>query len=373
MQDKLYFESLETDNTKCPNCGGTTQFNPKLQKVQCLYCKSLIDIQDKSIISETVLDKLLTEAKPWSNTEVIKCNNCGAKEIISKGEIATECSFCGTTNVVKTDEIVGMKPQGVCPFEKSIDEAKQFAQKWSKNKFFAPNKFKKEAVAKNIHGIYSPVFTFDCHTKSTYWGRLAKNTTYYTYSNGKRHAHTRTTYFSINGSSVNNFDDYLIQASSNIPQNTLKKLEPFPTEKAVKYNKKYLSGYKANTYSKNGYEYWNDCKNKFYGIIKQSVLRRYHYSYVVNYNQNTQYFDAKFKYMLLPIYVGHYIYKQKTYNFFVNGITGKVTGNAPVSGWKIALLVLAIILPILITFIVIFSTSLSGPLIAFFEEFLFTY
>lgn len=42
-----------------------------------------------------------------------------------------------------------------------------------------------------------------------------------------------------------------------------------------------------------------------------------------------------YKYVLLPVYVGHSTWRQKLYNFFVNGETGKVTGKAPVSPLKV--------------------------------------
>ena len=47
-----------------------------------------------------------------------------------------------------------------------------------------------------------------------------------------------------------------------------------------------------------------------------------------------------YKYLLLPIYVGHFSFRQKLYNFFVNGQNGKVTGKTPLSPIRVGLLVL---------------------------------
>ena len=47
-----------------------------------------------------------------------------------------------------------------------------------------------------------------------------------------------------------------------------------------------------------------------------------------------------YKYILIPLYVGHCNWKTKLYNFFVNGFNGKVTGKAPVSPLKVGALVL---------------------------------
>ena len=347
MTEKLFTQNeTSTDSLDCPNCGGTTFFNPKLQKVQCEYCKSVIEIESKEIVKELSLDNLFLKAKPWTQVQVLKCNNCGAKEISSNRSIATQCSFCGTTNIVKTNEIVGMKPDGVCPFEKNIEDAKLCAGKWIKSRFFAPRSFKKNAVAKGLHGVYSPVFSFDCQTKSSYSGLLGETVTYHVRSGGKTVTRSKVVTFPIKGNYDKNFDDMLVQASENISQKTLEQLTPFPTAKSVKYNQKFLTGFTANTYQKSGHEYWQDCKQLIYQDIKKNVLRKYKHDFVYTYNQQTDYFNASYKYLLVPIYIGHHTHKNKVYNFFVNGCTGKVTGKTPVSFWKVLLVVLAVLLAI---------------------------
>jgi len=51
--------------------------------------------------------------------------------------------------------------------------------------------------------------------------------------------------------------------------------------------------------------------------------------------------------------VGHHTFKKKNYNFYVNGSTGKISGKAPKSFWKILFFILgiagAIALPILLS------------------------
>ena len=67
---------------------------------------------------------------------------------------------------------------------------------------------------------------------------------------------------------------------------------------------------------------------------------------------------------MLPIYIGNYTYNKKVYNFYINGSNGKISGSAPVSGWKIALLILVIILALSIPFII--SAIVSGVAISTF-------
>jgi len=60
-------------------------------------------------------------------------------------------------------------------------------------------------------------------------------------------------------------------------------------------------------------------------------------------SMRTQWEDLKFKYILLPVWVASFRYRDKVYRFLVNARTGEVQGERPYSAWKITFLVLAIL------------------------------
>ena len=344
-------EKLETNNYSCPNCGGECSFDPKTQQLTCLYCNSKVDIEKANFDTEQDISQLFQNAKVWDETEVVQCKNCGAKENISKGGIATHCSFCGTNNIVKTSEIVGMKPHGLCPFVITNEQASELAVKWAKSKIFAPNKFKKSAEAKAISGVYSPAFTFDCSTETRYRGELGETKTRTKRNpDGKLVSESYTDYFPIAGHHSATFDDVIVHTSANIPEIMLDKLGSYPTSTASEYDEKFLVGYTANTYAKDGVAAWQAGKAKIDYRIKRQILSKYHHDVVRSFYASTKYSDRSFKYLLLPVYVGHYNYKNVNYNFYVNGSTGKVSGKAPVSWVKILFTILgAVGLFVLIT------------------------
>lgn len=74
--------------------------------------------------------------------------------------------------------------------------------------------------------------------------------------------------------------------------------------------------------------------------VRSSILARYHYDTVGYLNMNMSCRNITYKYVLLPLYVGHYSFRKKLYNFFVNGRSGKVTGKAPVSPLRVGIAVL---------------------------------
>ena len=61
---------------------------------------------------------------------------------------------------------------------------------------------------------------------------------------------------------------------------------------------------------------------------------------------STSYDAIKFKHILLPIWISAYIYKDKVYRFMINGQTGEVDGESPISIIKVMLLILVIVVVI---------------------------
>jgi hypothetical protein len=58
----------------------------------------------------------------------------------------------------------------------------------------------------------------------------------------------------------------------------------------------------------------------------------------------TSYAAITFKHLLLPVYLGAYSFKNKVFQLMVNARTGQVQGDRPYSFWKIAGLVLLILI-----------------------------
>ena len=69
---------------------------------------------------------------------------------------------------------------------------------------------------------------------------------------------------------------------------------------------------------------------------------------------STEYSEITFKHLLLPVYAGAYRYNAKLFQILVNGRTGEIQGERPYSVWKIALLVVTILIIVLIL-VMVFS------------------
>ncbi len=337
-------EEKETEVYKCPNCGANLTFSPKLQKLYCEHCETVIDFeQDRNVVP---LDFVTggEKGEDWGEeTVVYRCNNCGAKEIISKTDIARVCPFCGTTNIVETDELPGLRPTAVVPF--AVDEASARAsfKGWVKKKKLVPKAFKKSVTADDVNGIYNPCFVYNSNTLSSYQGRMGEYYTVTVGSGKNRRTETRIRWFNVSGNYALDFEDYMIEASPHLDQKTANKLKPFSYEQAALYDKKFLSGFTASGYDKDMDACWAEARAGMEQIIRQKIKDSYHADVVDYLNVNTGHYHVTYRYLLLPIWFCKIPYKKKKYDFYINGTTSKIVGKVPRSPGKICALVFGIL------------------------------
>jgi len=334
----------DTSVTKCPACGANMVYSAERQKLYCNHCGAEKEIQEKRSSEQHIVSVLTDNACGWEDeSHVFVCQTCGAREILDKNEIAKTCPFCGASNIVETGELPGLKPNAVVPFAINKESAGASVKKWIRKRLFAPRRFRKSAKPEKLEGVYTPAFTFDSITETDYWARLGE---YYYVSvtrNGKTERVRKIRYFNVSGHYTMAHDDVLIQASGNIEQKFVDKMQPFNTNESQEYKKEYLSGFSATQYKKSGNVCWQEAQGVMEQRVKYAALGQYRYDVISSYNANTQHRNVTYKYVLLPVYVGHCKWGKKIYNLFVNGHSGKVAGKAPVSPIKVGSLVTAII------------------------------
>lgn len=345
---------VETESVKCAGCGANMVFDADLQVLYCPHCGSKKELAAGQTAKEKDILEGLSADAFWKadETVVFRCVNCGAKIVLSKSETATTCPFCGTAHVQKTEELAGLKPDAVLPFTFGREKALDFSKNWARKRFFAPRKFKKNLNAENVNGVYTPCFTFDSSTYSTYRGRIGKHYTTTVGSGKNQRTVTRTEWKNISGNYSDFFDDIAITAGDKCGQKELDGIAPFDTNSGKEYKEQYLLGFMAYHYDHELSECWDKAKSRIDEFIRKRILSKYNYDVVDYLNVSTTHEKVKYKYVMIPVYVGHFTFKEKLYNFFVNGTTGKTFGKYPKSPLKLGGLILfgAIVFAVLIYF-----------------------
>lgn len=181
-----------------------------------------------------------------------------------------------------------------------------------------------------------PYWTYDAKTKTDYTGQRGDNYTVTVGSGNNRRTETRTRWSSVRGSLKNIYDDVLVRATKSLDVGILNKIAHWNTKSLVKYNPSFLSGFVTEKYQV-------DIKDGFLAakeIIKKeeeyNVKRDIGGDHQRIDSMNVEFSDVKFKHILLPIYISAFQFKNETFTFYINGVTGNISGKRPYSKVKIA-------------------------------------
>jgi LSD1 subclass zinc finger protein len=353
----------------CTGCGAILKFKPGTNHLACEYCGAQNEIHTPATetgLKENSLEDFLTrnfDGEEKFEVAVVKCSGCGATSTLDPKISSDKCPFCASTLVVKGGSIASMhKPQCVLPFGIDDNKALENFRRWLKSLWFAPGELKNYGDRSDkLNGMYLPYWTFDCNTSSSYTGQRGEDyyttETYTAHENGKSVTRTRqvtkTRWYSASGTVSHSFDDLLIEATTSLPKNKLRALEPWDIKNLVPYNDKYLSGFRTETYAVDVRTGYQEAKQRMDPVIRESICQDIGGDRQMIHYVNTSYKNPTFKHILMPVYISAYRYNNKVYQFIVNARTGEVQGQRPYSAGKIALAVIAGI--ILVMMIIFFS------------------
>ncbi|MDY0217223.1 MAG: hypothetical protein RBS19_09735 [Bacteroidales bacterium] len=352
MSEENNFEDVQIQEHKkfpCKNCGGFSIFEPGQHSLKCKYCGELNEIiqEDIDVVEENfeeMISEICMDDEMSINVLQIKCDACGAQSTLPENITSSNCPFCGTAIVIANESIKRIiKPKYLIPFKISKSKGQELYSKWIKSHFFAPSSLKKMANLESIVGVYTPYWTYDAQVESTYFGERGTNYTTTETRNGKQESVTKVRWSYVSGTISHFFDDVLVAASKSLPKKLANQLTNWNYSELVNYKEDFVSGFRTEIYQidlKNGF---NEAKNKMNEEIKSLIKSDIGGDQQKISKSTTQYSKITFKHILLPIWISSYRYKNKTYNFLINGQTGDICGNYPKSAWKIMGVILLII------------------------------
>ena len=320
--------------------------------MECPYCGARTEVDDSPApgIPETVVEydldaALATVLRGWgAQVAEFRCSQCGACTAVEPHVTVTACAFCGTTQLEvqpATDDVI--RPESLLPFSIEEKHARKGFKAWINGLWFRPGDLKIRAKLDGLKGVYAPVFTFDMKS-DTDWRAQAGFYYYVTVSVGKgsTRKERRTRWEWHSGNVRQHFDDWMVLASEGLTQELFDGVMPYDTSALVPYDKRYLAGFIAERYQRDLHDCWGVGLSEMGVVIDAAVQRDIPGDTHRSLTQSTRTWDETFKHCLVPVWISAYRYKEKTYHYVVNGVTGKMNGTAPYSWVKISLAVLSL-------------------------------
>lgn len=351
----------------CAACGAKIEFDPASRSLKCPYCGHATTIADPADDAEVVerdfeeyLDKLEHgEGTPIAgHSSQVRCTGCGAMVLLDDKVVTEKCPFCGTHLENKPESAAGMiAPESLVPFKHDFRHARDKFTQWIGSLWFAPTELKHAANLGQLNGVYVPYWTYDALTNTRYHGERGDNyqvTEQYTVkdANGNNVVQTRTVthtrWTSVSGEVQHFFDDVLICGTKSVPEHLIGSLAPWDLDKLEPFNPDFLGGFKTERYGIGLKEGFGEAKAVMEPKIVQLIRRDIGGDHQRISGKRTHYLGITFKHLLLPAWVANYRYHDKLYQILVNGRTGKISGERPWSAWKIARLVILILLAVIL-------------------------
>ncbi|MDA8371335.1 MAG: hypothetical protein M0026_15920 [Nocardiopsaceae bacterium] len=347
----------------CTGCGARLHYAPGTHNLSCPYCGQQQKIAAPTrAVREHSYESLLTkQAKPAGEIAAYRftCNGCGA-HVQGDNELSSTCQFCASPLVADTAADHQIEPEAVLPFELDRKATSEALREWVKSRWFAPNRLKQVTTAESMKSTYLPHWTFDAKTASKYTGQRGEyyyvTETYTATVNGKREQRTRrvrkTRWYPARGKVTRSFDDVLVAATTRVTPDQLDKLEPWPLARARPYRPDYLAGHETLRYDVEPGSGLAEAKKEMAAAIEKDCRRDIGGDTQRVHSINTSYSDITGKLMLLPVWIGSYLYNGKPWQVLINGCTGEVQGDRPYSAVKIisavvaALVVLALVVAV---------------------------
>lgn len=337
----------------CSACGGQMRFDPDKKQLVCAYCGAGQAIQSVAFDRRTydLNAAPVPEQMEWgTQVRSIRCPSCGAETILSAQDTATVCAFCGAPHVLEDTAQAGIAPESLVPFRFQEKMARSSFQQWIKRRFFAPKAVRKSAALGRIQGVYLPYWAFDAKADALYTGQAGEH--YYVtvtrtvQRDGKpvqeQVQEQRTRWRPTRGMVRRAFEEVLVTASKRLGMGTLQALQPFNLGELVCYQPEYLAGFAAEKPQISLEEGWGAGQQIMEGQLTQDaredILRHADEARVENIEASYQ--DTRYKLMLLPAYLSSFTFKGKAYHIAINGQNGRVSGDTPISPWRVALVAL---------------------------------
>lgn len=334
---------------RCEQCGAQLVYQPGSTQLECPYCGHTTPIAPPdSAVEEIPLD--LSDKSHLNlaleEARVVHCNSCAAEFSVPADEVTHSCPFCGSNVVVEAEPEHRITPNGLLPFKFRESTGREHLGKWLGSRFWAPNNLKRLAMKDGkLVGMYIPYWTYDSQTTTNYTGLRGDHyyeTETYTDSQGNEQSRQvrRTAWSFASGVVDVSFDDVLVLGSDAVSEKQGQRLTNWDLPLLVPYERQYLVGFNTLRYSRDMEGCWAMAQQFMQPEIDSSIRYDIGGDEQRITTKNTQYLDNTFKHILLPIYAGSYRYNRKSYNFLVNGRTGEVQGEAPISFWKVLIAVI---------------------------------
>jgi len=251
-----------------------------------------------------------------SELQAIRCQACGGTVAARVGALPA-CLFCGNEDLVPFEPPESIEePVGYIPFQVTGDAARKTFVKFAKSSFWYPNDLRRAKL--ELKHLQLPAWAWSGDLETHWTALIASNT-----RSGKR---------PIAGADKIHYEQILVPSSGSLKISELRQLG--------KYDEEALADFDADN-AKDPYEISELTRSAAMQKAQNEMELRHRANLKSAKSASTLKTSCvshklEGKPVLVPVYIGAYRYGRGLYRVLVNGQTGQLIGDAPISYWKVA-------------------------------------
>ena len=338
-------------NYQCPSCMGPLHYAGDSGRLECDYCGSSFSVQQIEALYADQNEQAVQAAaeeypeeayeagwdcdaagSDWGaeaqGMKQYNCPSCGAELICDATTAATSCPYCGNPTVIPAQFQGGLKPDYILPFKLSKEDAVAALKNYYKGKKLLPKAFADSNHIEEVKGVYVPFWLFNGEADVD---MRFNATRVYTSRRGNQRI-TETDHFDVRRGGTVAFSRIPVDASSKMPDSHMDAIEPFDYGDLKPFSVAYLPGFLADIYDVEA----RDCaaraderaSNTAEQIVEGTVSG---YSSCVPVSRRLRLRRGKVDYALLPVWMLSTRWNGRSFLFAMNGQSGKLIGDLPVS------------------------------------------
>lgn len=273
----------------------------------------------------------------------LSCESCGAKLVVQATQRTARCPYCDSPSVIDRPATPD-RPDPVFAIGFSIDgnRARQNLRSYLRSHRWAPTALRQAAVER-VEGIYLPAYLYSAIADSRYRALIGENYTEMEYDAKKKSMRrvTKTEFRELSGRHRCYVEDFVVTASEGIPNTELDSVEPFDLGGLRRYAPTVISGWISEEPSLSRdasldlarEESRDDVRQRLHTFMPGDSHRQLQTA--------TDLTDEAMDLVLLPVWVCAVRWRpdKPPIRLLVNGQTGEVAGDVPISWRKIAAIV----------------------------------
>ena len=349
-------------NYQCPACTGPLHFDGASGNLVCDYCGSSYSVQEIEKLYKEKLDQAeqtavqqaakeeaqqaAAQADPYADQawaeeqaqagmKAYNCPSCGAELICDATTAATSCPYCGNPTVVPGQFHGMLKPDYILPFKLDKEAAKSALREYYKGKRLLPKAFTQENHIEEIKGVYVPFWLFDGQGDADLHYTATKVSSH----RSGNYQVTVTDHFDVRRAGTVDFSRIPVDSSRKMPDAHMDAIEPFDYKDLKPFSTAYMPGFLAERYDVDMEECSKRAVRRATNTTEQIIASTVRgYSSTAQVGKNVRLRKGAVRYVMLPVWLLSTRWNGKSFLFAMNGQTGKLIGDLPVSmgrfwGW----------------------------------------